>query len=173
MFSLFNFSSIFPEGSADPICTYVRTPMFTASAPPRARRTPVTPLASVAICSARNHSTSLTSLSPSCTCAHWPTARQGAPRRISGCMRQSTESRPNKSVTITVVHWSNFFNQTQPNPLQSENFGRTNQPNPQPNRTPHNQQQTFGHKEYNLGALFHRNMMTVSKTPVNTYDNCQ
>ena len=34
MFSLFNFSSIFPGGSADPICTYVRTPMFTASAPP-------------------------------------------------------------------------------------------------------------------------------------------
>jgi len=88
-------------------------------------------------------------------------------------VRQSTESRPNKSMTITVVHWSNFFNQTQPNPLQSENFGRTNQPNPQPNRTPHNQQQTFAHKEYNLGALFHRNMMTVSKTPVNTYDNCQ
>ena len=49
MFSLFNFSSIFPQGSADPICTYVRTPMFTASAP-RARRTLVTPLASVAIC---------------------------------------------------------------------------------------------------------------------------
>jgi len=30
MFSLFNFSSIFPGGgSADPICPYVRTPMFT------------------------------------------------------------------------------------------------------------------------------------------------
>ena len=27
MFSLFNFSSIFPWGSADPICPYVRTPM--------------------------------------------------------------------------------------------------------------------------------------------------
>ena len=27
MFSLFNFSSIFPGGSADPICPYVRTPM--------------------------------------------------------------------------------------------------------------------------------------------------
>ena len=29
MFSLFNFSSIFPRGSADPICPYVRTPMNT------------------------------------------------------------------------------------------------------------------------------------------------
>ena len=29
MFSLFNFSSIFRGGSADPICPYVRTPMFT------------------------------------------------------------------------------------------------------------------------------------------------
>ena len=28
MFSLFNFSSIFPWGSADPICPYVRTPMI-------------------------------------------------------------------------------------------------------------------------------------------------
>ena len=28
MFSLFNFSSIFPGGSADPICPYVRTPML-------------------------------------------------------------------------------------------------------------------------------------------------
>ena len=27
MFSLFNFSSIFPVGSVDPICPYVRTPM--------------------------------------------------------------------------------------------------------------------------------------------------
>ena len=27
MFLLFKFSSIFPEGSADPICPYVRTPM--------------------------------------------------------------------------------------------------------------------------------------------------
>ena len=27
MFSLFNFCSIFPEGSADLICPYVRTPM--------------------------------------------------------------------------------------------------------------------------------------------------
>jgi len=27
MFSLFNFSSIFPGVSADPICPYVRTPM--------------------------------------------------------------------------------------------------------------------------------------------------
>jgi len=43
---------------------------------------------------------------------------------------------------------------TQPNPLQSENFGPMNQPKPQPNRTPYNRQQT-------LGALFHRNIMTV------------
>jgi len=28
MVSLFNFSSIFPGGSADPICPYVRTPVF-------------------------------------------------------------------------------------------------------------------------------------------------
>jgi len=27
MFSLFNFSSIFPGGAANPICPYVRTPM--------------------------------------------------------------------------------------------------------------------------------------------------
>ena len=27
MFSLFNFSSVFPGESADPICPYVRTPM--------------------------------------------------------------------------------------------------------------------------------------------------
>ena len=31
MFSLFNFSSIFPERSADPICPYVRTPMLLVS----------------------------------------------------------------------------------------------------------------------------------------------
>ena len=30
MFSLFNFSSIFPGGSADNICPYVRTPMRTS-----------------------------------------------------------------------------------------------------------------------------------------------
>jgi len=47
---------------------------------------------------------------------------------------------------------------TQPNPSQSENFGPTNQPNPQPNRTPYSQQQTFGH---NLDTLFHINIMTV------------
>ena len=29
VFSIFNFSSIFPELSADPICPYVRTPMLT------------------------------------------------------------------------------------------------------------------------------------------------
>ena len=33
------------------------------------------------------------------------------------------------------------------------------QPNPQPNRTPCNQQQTFGHKEDNSGTLFHRNVI--------------
>ena len=32
MFSLFNFSSIFPVGSADPICPYVRTPISAALA---------------------------------------------------------------------------------------------------------------------------------------------
>jgi len=32
MFSLSNFSSIFPGGSADPICPYVRTPMCSAFA---------------------------------------------------------------------------------------------------------------------------------------------
>jgi len=53
---------------------------------------------------------------------------------------------------------------TQPNPPQSENFEPTNQPNPLPNWTPYNQQQTFGYKEDNLGTLFHRNIMTVSKT---------
>ena len=31
MFSLFNFSFIFPRGSADPICPYVRTPMGKAN----------------------------------------------------------------------------------------------------------------------------------------------
>jgi len=50
---------------------------------------------------------------------------------------------------------------TQPNPSQSENFWLTNQHNPQPNRTPYNQQQTFGQKEDNLGTLFRRNIMTV------------
>jgi len=49
----------------------------------------------------------------------------------------------------------------------------SNQPSPQLNRTPYNQQQTFGHKEDNLGTLFNRNIMTVSKTPVNKHDNCQ
>ena len=51
---------------------------------------------------------------------------------------------------------------TQPNPSQSENFGPINQPNPQPNRTPCNQQQTFGHKEDNSGTLFHRNVIAVT-----------
>ena len=32
MLSLFNFSSIFPGGSGDPICPYVRTPMAAAAA---------------------------------------------------------------------------------------------------------------------------------------------
>jgi len=50
---------------------------------------------------------------------------------------------------------------TQPNRSQSEDFGPTNQPNPQPSRTPHNQHQTFAHKDDNLGALFHKNVMTV------------
>jgi len=71
------------------------------------------------------------------------------------------------------VRRSNFFNPTQPNPSKSENFGPTNQPDPQPNRTPHNQRQTFGHKEDNMDTLFHRNIMTASKKPVNKHDNCQ
>ena len=43
--------------------------------------------------------------------------------------------------------------------------GATNSSCPwvQPNRTPHNQQQTFV-------TLFHRNIMTVSETPVNKHD---
>ena len=53
---------------------------------------------------------------------------------------------------------------TQPNPSQSEHFGPTNQRNTQPNRTPYNQQQTFGTRKTIVGTLFHRNIMTVSKT---------
>ena len=45
------------------------------------------------------------------------------------------------------------------------------QPDPQPNRTPYNQQQTFGTRKTILGTLFHRNIMTASKTPVNEQDN--
>jgi len=71
------------------------------------------------------------------------------------------------SVWLGVVRGSNFFNPTQPNPSQSGNFWAANQPNPQPNRIPCNQQRTFGHEEDNLGTLFHRNIMTASKTPVN------
>jgi len=37
MFLLFNFSSIFPGGSADPICPYVRTPMVAAANLPARR----------------------------------------------------------------------------------------------------------------------------------------
>jgi len=53
---------------------------------------------------------------------------------------------------ISVVHESNFFNTTQPNPSQSKNFGPTNQLNPQliTSRTSYNQQQTSGHKEDNF-----------------------
>jgi len=39
------------------------------------------------------------------------------------------------------------------------------QPNPQSNRTPNNQRQTFGHKE---DKLFHRNIMTSSYTHQST-----
>jgi len=62
---------------------------------------------------------------------------------------------------------------TQPNPSQSENFGPTNQPNPQANRTPHyNRQQKFGHKENHLDTLFHRNIMAVSETTNTAIVSC-
>ena len=75
---------------------------------------------------------------------------------------------------VRVVRGSNFFNPTQPfkrltqrNPSQSGNFGFMTQLNPQPNRTPYNQQQT---RKTILCTLFHRDIITVSKTPVNKHD---
>jgi len=47
---------------------------------------------------------------------------------------------------------------------------RLTQLNPQPNQTPYYQQQTFGTRKTILCTLFHRNIMTVSKTSVNKYD---
>ena len=104
-----------------------------------------------------------------CRTNEWTDRTVAAPACVHTCMYVILEMYAHMA---RIVHRSNFFNPTQPNPSQSENAGPTNQSNPQPNRTPHNQQQTFAHKEYNLGTLFHRNIITVSKTPVNKHDNC-
>ena len=55
---------------------------------------------------------------------------------------------------------------TEPKPTHQT----TGQTQRQPNRTPYNQQQTFSTTKTILCTSFHRNIMTVSKTPVNKHD---
>jgi len=78
--------------------------------------------------------------------------------RCASCRVYTTNRSTNLLTSLwisVVVSGSNFVNPThqttdptQPNYLsQSKSFRPTYQPNPQHNRTPYNQQQTFGHKE--------------------------